>query len=72
MIITILAYLADAAILGTYALMVQGHSQRWFHWANALGGPPLLAVEIVTKAWPVLPITAVFSTLAWVGIARRS
>ena len=56
--LTALAYLADAVILGAYAFR-----PRRFDLANAVGGPLLLAVEMTTGAWPIVPITATFTVI---------
>lgn len=71
MILLALAYVADAFILSTYGLAVFTGVARPFHWANAIGGIPLLAVEILTGAWPVVPLTATFTVLGWVGVIPR-
>lgn len=71
MFLTILAYLADAAILGTYALIAlapEGKYGRWFDLANGLGAPPLIVIEVAAHAWPVLPITVTFGVLGWLGV----
>ena len=68
-LLTALAYLADAFILLTYGLTLRGHV-RPFHWANALGCVPLIAVEVTTGAWPVLPLTASFGVIGWIGVFK--
>lgn len=67
MILSVLAYIADAAILGTYAWLSRKGPSRPFHIANALGAIPLLAVEVTAHAWPVLPVTASFGLVGWYG-----
>lgn len=69
--LTALAYLADVAVLGTYAMVARGGSVRPFHWANALGCFPIIGVEIVAGAWPPLVLTATFGALGWVGVVKR-
>lgn len=66
-----LAYAADAWIIGAYAATTRDPRRlRWFHWANALGCVPLLVVELVTHAYPVIPITGTFGLLGWIGVAK--
>ena len=67
--LALVTYLADAVILLTYGLTLRGHV-RPFHWANALGCIPLIAVEVTTGAWPVLPLTAVFGVIGWIGVIK--
>lgn len=72
MILSILGYLADAAILGAYFWMTRWPQRAiWFHWANAVGCIPLVGIEIVTHAWPVLPLTATFGVLGAYGVRRQ-
>jgi len=68
MMIAVVAYAADAAILGTYAFMAVRGRPTPFHWANALGAVPLIAVEISAHAWPVVPVTASFGLIGWYGV----
>lgn len=71
MIVDIFAYVADAAILGTYAASVRDASRvRWFHWANAIGAVPIVAVEIVVAAWPPLVLTVAFGLIGCAGVLR--
>ena len=63
-----LAYLADAVLISAYWWLVRGHSERPYHWANALGAVPLLAVEITARAWPLVPITGMFGVVGWIGV----
>lgn len=70
--IAALGYVADVAILGTYALLARTGKARPFHWANALGVFPVAAVEVVAHAWPVMPLTLTFGVLGWVGVLRGS
>ena len=69
--LSLLAYLADAIILLTYALTATG---RWrsvtFHLANALGCFPIIAIEVVAGAWPALVLTAAFGIIGWVGVLK--
>lgn len=71
MLLTAVAYLADASILATYYLTTRGRSIRWFHWANAIGCFPIIATEIVVGAWPALVLTAAFGAIGWSGVLRR-
>lgn len=65
----ILAYIADAWILGTYALM-SWRPQRvcWFHLANAIGCVPIIGIEIAGGAWPAVVLTGSFGALGWYGL----
>ena len=68
-VLALVTYAADAIIIGTYGLTLRGRV-RPFHWANALGCIPLIAVEVTTGAWPVLPLTAVFGVIGWIGVIK--
>lgn len=63
----IIAYLADIAILATYAATAKGRAVRWFHLANAIGCFPVIGVEVVAGAWPPLVLTAAFGVIGSVG-----
>lgn len=64
----VLGYIADAFILGTYGAWVMlDKPGRWFHIANALGGPVLLVIEVQSHAWQVIPLTGTFTVLGWLG-----
>lgn len=55
--------------------MAQGKPAVWFHWSNALGCFPIIAVEVLTGAWPALILTAAFGVIGWLGVRaswRRS
>jgi hypothetical protein len=67
-IITVLAYVADFAVLFTYGMLARGGSRRPMHWANALGSIPIAATEVVARVWPPLVLTAAFGILGVVGI----
>lgn len=64
----IIAYLSDAWVLATYALLARRGRVVPFHWANALGAAPLLIIEVTQRAWPVIPLTGTFCVLGWVGL----
>jgi hypothetical protein len=67
-LISILAYVADAGILGSYAWCSRWPQRlRWFHAANAVGFLPLVAVETAQRAWPVLPLTLTFGVAGAYG-----
>lgn len=67
MILGLLGYAADVAILGTYAWLTHRGSARPFHWANALGCVPLLVAEVGARLWQVVVITGTFGALGAVG-----
>jgi len=63
-----LGFVADALILFAYA----SKRPRWFDWANVLSAPILLAVEITTGAWAIIPITVSFGLIgAWHLVTQR-
>lgn len=70
MILAAVSYVADALILGTYALAVRTGRLFWFHAANAVGFVPLCIVELAQHAYPVLPVTGTFGVLGIVGVWR--
>lgn len=72
MILTAVAYLADAVILGSYGFLARTGRSRPFHWANAVGCVPLLAVEVVAHAWPPLVLTAAFGAIGLAGLVRST
>lgn len=66
--ITLLAWAGSAAVILTYALWaVWEKPGRWFNIANALGGIPLIAANIVVGAWYAVPLSALFTLVGWVG-----
>lgn len=67
-LLTLLGYIADAAILGTYAVLSHTGKPRAFHWANALGGVPLVIAEVYVQLWQVLVLTGTFTLLGWYGL----
>ena len=67
------ALFANAVIIACYfnlATDPSKESRRSFHWANALGCFPVLAVEFMTGAWSVVPLTACFGIIGWIGVFR--
>lgn len=70
--LNLVAYVSDAFVLGTYALLARTGRALPFHWANALGAVPLLVVEVTTEAWPVVPLTLTFCVLGWVGVITEA
>lgn len=71
MTLTLLGYLADVAILTTYAYLARTGRARPFHAANAIGAVPLLVIETTTGAWPVVPLTLTFAVLGIVGLTSK-
>jgi hypothetical protein len=68
---TTIAYITDAAILATYAWLAVRGNVLPFHWANALGGPVLIAATILTVGWqPLLVLTLAFTVMGWYGLAQ--
>lgn len=71
--LNVVAWVATAAVLASYfAWTVLGKPARWFHAANALGGLPLLALNVSLGAWQIVPITATFTVVGWVGLLEPS
>lgn len=68
MIVSALAYIADAVILGSYAVAVAKSNRiGWFHWANGVGAIPIAVTEVAVHAWPALILTAAFGVIGWIG-----
>lgn len=67
-VIALAAYVADAAILATYAATARGRNVRLFHWANGIGCAPIIATEVAAQAWPALILTAAFGAIGWAGV----
>lgn len=65
-----LAYAADGAVVATYLSLVRTGRARAFHWANALGCLPLIAVEIGAHAFAPLVLTAFFGLGGWYGVLK--
>lgn len=66
---SVISYVADVFILGTYLLIaVAGWPVWWFHLANAIGCVPLLVVEYRQRAYPVMPLTGAFGVIGWLGL----
>jgi len=61
-------YVADVAILGTYLLLSRTGRARPFHAANAIGCLPIIAIEVITGAWPALVLTASFGLIGVTGL----
>ena len=91
-IASVAAYVFDAAVLATYALVasytwIETHPHNraaawvrkytrstvshWFNWANAVGCVPLIYVEVVTGAWPALPLTLAFGLIGAFGVVTH-
>jgi hypothetical protein len=70
--VELLAYACSATVLVTYFIMVRKGVERPFHWANALGFPPVLATEIAVGAYPAMVLTVAFGILGWIGVLRGS
>lgn len=67
---TILIYLADFLIVGTYLLVAVGTAPiRSLHVANAGLGPVVLGGTVATVGWqPVLALTVAFTIAGWIGL----
>lgn len=66
--LSILAWACSAWIVLSYGSMVFGEgSTKSFHWANAIGGIPLLAYGVASHSWPYIPITATFCFFGWIA-----
>jgi len=62
MLLDALSYTANALIIITYGFVRS--RPRWFDWANLLGAPFIMAVEIKAQVWPVMPVTVFFGLIA--------
>jgi hypothetical protein len=67
----LLAYASNAWVLGTYAWLARRGAALPFHFANALGAAPLIAIEIRQEAWPVIPLTGTFCAIGWIGLVTE-
>lgn len=70
-VLSLVALAANVWILATYALLARTGRERPFHWANAIGCLPLLAVELVTGAWSIVPLSLTFGVLGLVGVMKK-
>ena len=72
MIATILAYLADVWIVGTYLITTRRPGRLiWMHWANGVGAFPVAYVEAVGRVWPAFIITTAFGLAGWAGVVQH-
>ena len=62
------AWAGTVMVLSTYALSALTGNALPFHWANALGGIPLIAVQIRGRVFQPMVVTAAFTIIGWVGI----
>lgn len=69
--VTLVGYLADAWILGAYAMLARKGRAAPFHWANALGCLPIIATELAVDAYVPMVLTATFGVIGWLGILHR-
>ena len=68
---TWIGYAASIWVLLTYWVMAEHGDVRPFHWANAVGGPILVATTLATVGWvPLLTLTITFSLLGMLGLWR--
>lgn len=70
-LLSISGYAADAWILFTYWLLARGGKARAFHLANAIGCIPLISIEALQHAWPVIPLTATFGVIGAWGLLKE-
>lgn len=71
MLIDAIGYAASVAILIVYLLLATGKAKPIaFHWANALGAPPVIASELVHGAYVPLVLTAFFGIIGAAGVIR--
>lgn len=71
-VLNVLGWAASLSVITTYfTWTVFGKPARWFHAANALGGLPLLAINILVGAWQIIPITLTFTAVGWIGLLER-
>lgn len=67
-VLSLLAYASDVAVLATYGILVRGGKRRPMHWANAVGCVPIAATEIIGHVYPPLVLTLAFGVLGIVGL----
>jgi hypothetical protein len=71
-ILSLLVYVGDVWVIGTYTLLALGKIKvRPFHWANAGAGVPTIIFEVLVHAWPVVPLTGVFCIVGCIGTWRN-
>lgn len=67
-----LAYMADAAILGTYYLTARDPKKvRWFNWANAFGAIPLVILNLGAGLIQPAILTGMFGFIGAIGCIRQ-
>lgn len=67
----LIADIATANIIGTYVLAaLHPERQRPFHWANAIGCVPLIAVEAMAGVGQAVVLSAMFGAAGWLGVWR--
>lgn len=72
MLIDVIGYAASVAILIVYLLLATGKAKPIaFHWANALGAPPVIASEVIHGAYVPLVLTAFFGIIGAAGVIRH-
>lgn len=68
--IDVLGYVASAAILVVYLLLAAKRVRPIvFHWANALGWPPVVASELAHDAYVPLVLTVFFGAIGTLGVS---
>lgn len=63
-----ITYIFDVFIIATYFVLGRTGKAKWFHWANATGCFSAIAVEVIVKAYPVMPLTIFFGLGGWYGL----
>lgn len=66
-----LGWAATAWVLVTYAVMARTGRERPFHWANALGCVPLIALNVLAGVWPAVVLNVTFGLLGWAALRPR-
>lgn len=70
--ITLLGFAASFAIVVVYTLLATERVQPIvFHWANALGWPPVLVGELLIGAYVPLVLTAFFGSVGVAGVIHH-
>ena len=68
-LLVILSWASTVAVLGTYALSVRHPS--WFDWANALGFPFVLAVQLIAGVYAPATLTLFFGIIGIWNLIKR-
>lgn len=60
--------IAAALTVAAYGWHAVTGRAKWFHVANAAGGPFIAAGEVLTRDWPPLVLTVLFTVISFVAL----